>query len=167
MPPEIPVRADRALELVYPEVDSRASDCIINIWRTHAMLAEVMARLLRPHDLTLTGFRVILMTRIAGGSMSPAEIADRLGSSRATVTGVLDSLEKRGFVRRTADTEDRRRLQVTVTPEGRAILEGILPTFFTRERESVAHLDAADQETLVELLGGMQRSILAMLDSDA
>ena len=167
MSPQIPVRADRALEREYPEVDSRASDCIINIWRTHAMLLEVMGRLLRPHDLTLTGFRVVLMTRIAGGRMSPAEIAVRLGSSRATVTGVVDSLEKRGFVRREPDAEDRRRLQVAVTDDGRTMLEGLLPTFFTCERETVARLDAADQEQLVELLGQVQRGLLAMGASDA
>jgi DNA-binding MarR family transcriptional regulator len=166
MPPEIPARADRSLEEEFPQVDSRASDCVINIWRTHTLLSEEMGRVLRPHHLTLTGFRVVMMLRVSGGMLTPAEIADRLGSARATVTGVLDSLEKRGLVRRTPHPDDRRRLQVGMTDSARALLNELLPTYFTREREAVAALPAAEQETLVELLGTIQRDLYARRESD-
>jgi DNA-binding MarR family transcriptional regulator len=161
MPPEIPARADRSLEAEFPQVDSRASDCVINIWRTHTLLSEEMGRVLRPHDLTLTGFRVVMMLRVSGGMLTPAEIADRLGSARATVTGVLDSLEKRDLVRRTPHPDDRRRLQVGMTDAARTLLNDLLPTYFTHERDAVAALPAADQETLVELLGSIQRHLYA------
>lgn len=158
MPPEIPVRADRSLEREFPQVDSRASDCVINIWRTAAMLAEDLGRVLRPYDLTLTGFRVMMMLRVAG-TLTPADIADRLGSARATVTGVLDSLEKRGAVRRLPHPDDRRRLQVSITDAGLALLGDLLPGYFTHEREAVASLDPEGQEVLVELLGAIQRAL--------
>jgi DNA-binding MarR family transcriptional regulator len=161
MPPEPPLRADRSLEKEFPQVDSRASDCVINLWRAHSMISEEMGRVLRPYDLTLTGFRVVMMLRVRGGTLTPAEIADRLGSARATVTGVLDSLEKRGLVRRLPHPDDRRRLQVAITDEALALLEELLPTYFTQERATVAALDAAGQEQLVELLGTIQRGILA------
>lgn len=166
MSPDIPARADRALEQEFPEVDSRASDCVINIWRTNTMLSEEMGQVLRPHDLTLAGFRAMMILRVSGGSLSPAEIADRLGSSRATVTGLLDSLEKRGVVRRLPDPQDRRRLQIVLTDDGRSVLDALLPGYFARERESVAALDPAGQETLVELLGALQRGLLALRASD-
>jgi DNA-binding MarR family transcriptional regulator len=162
MLPEIPIRADRSLEGEFPQVDSRASDCFINLWRTYTMLGEEMGRVLRPHDLTLTGFRVAMMLRVAGGTLTPAQIADRLGSARATVTGVLDSLEKRGLVRRMPHPDDRRRLQVEITPAARELLDGLLPTWFTHERDAFVALDAEQQEQLVELLGELQRGLYAM-----
>jgi DNA-binding MarR family transcriptional regulator len=161
MPPEIPARADRSLEHEFPQVDSRASDCVINIWRTHTLLSEELGRTLRPFDLTLTGFRVVMMLRVSGGTLTPAEIADRLGSARATVTGVLDSLEKRGLVRRLPHPDDRRRLQVEITEDARRLLAEILPTYFTDERQVVEGLDPEGQETLVELLGRVQAALYA------
>ena len=161
MQPEIPARANRSLEEEFPQVDSLASDCVINIWRTAALLSEDLVRVLRPLGLTLTGFRVLMMLRAAGGTLSPAEIASRLGSARATVTGVLDSLEKRASVLRSPHPDDRRRLQVSITDSGRALLDGILPTYFEHERDSVAALDPERQEELVGLLGHLQRELYA------
>jgi DNA-binding MarR family transcriptional regulator len=161
MPPETPARANRSLEQEFPQVDSLASDCVINIWRTHTLLSEELGRTLRPFDLTLTGFRVAMMLRVSGGTLAPAEIADRLGSARATVTGVLDSLEKRGLIRRLPDPDDRRRLQVEMTAEARHLLDDLLPTYFADERQTVDGLDPESQETLVQLLGRVQAALFA------
>ncbi len=159
MQPEIPARANRTLEDEFPQVDSLASDCVINMWRTAVLLSEDLVRVLRPYSLTLTGFRVLMMLRGAGGTLSPAEIAARLGSARATVTGVLDSLEKRSSVLRSPHPDDRRRLQISITDTGRALLDELLPTYFEQERDSVAALDSVRQEELVQLLGQLQRGL--------
>jgi MarR family transcriptional regulator, negative regulator of the multidrug operon emrRAB len=161
MQPEIPARANRELEEEFPQVDSLASDVVINVWRTSALLSEDLVRVLRPSNLTLTGFRVLMMLRAAGGTLSPAEIAARLGSARATVTGVLDSLEKRSSVLRSPHPEDRRRLQISITDSGRALLDEILPAYFTHERDAVAALDPGQQEAIVTLLGELQRGLYA------
>jgi DNA-binding MarR family transcriptional regulator len=161
MQPEIPARANRELEEEFPQVDSLASDVVINVWRTSALLSEELVRVLRPSNLTLTGFRVLMMLRAAGGTLSPAEIAARLGSARATVTGVLDSLEKHSSVLRSPHPEDRRRLQISITDSGRALLDEILPAYFTHERDAVAALDPGQQEALVTLLGELQRGLYA------
>jgi DNA-binding MarR family transcriptional regulator len=52
------------------------------------------------------------------GALSPSELGDRLIVTRATVTGLIDSLERRGFVRRTPNPADRRSLLVEITPSG-------------------------------------------------
>ena len=166
MQPEIPARANRKLEDEFPEVDSLASDVVINVWRTSALLSEDLVRVLRPYSLTLTGFRVLMMLRAAGGTLSPAEIAARLGSARATVTGVLDSLEKRRAVLRLPHPDDRRRLHVSITDTGRGLLDELLPTYFTQEREAVAALDPERQELLIGLLGDLQRELYARLSDD-
>ena len=52
--------------------------------------------------------------------LAPNEIAERLIISRATVTGLLDSLETRAYVRRTPHPTDRRMLLIELTESGRA-----------------------------------------------
>lgn len=52
--------------------------------------------------------------------MSPSELAKCLGYSRPRMTRILDSLEEKGYVVRTPDPEDRRRVVATCTDEGRA-----------------------------------------------
>ena len=54
--------------------------------------------------------------------MSPSELGDRLIVTRSTVTGVLDSLERRGLVRRSPHPTDRRSVVVEITAKGLRVL---------------------------------------------
>ena len=51
------------------------------------------------------------------------DVARRLMVTPAVVTGLIDRLEKRGYVRRIASSGDRRRVNLALTPEGRAAAE--------------------------------------------
>lgn len=53
------------------------------------------------------------------GGMTPSELAKTLGYTRPRMTRILDSLEEKGYVVREPDTQDRRRVFVTCTEEGR------------------------------------------------
>ena len=66
---------------------------------------------------------------------------------------LIDQLEQRGLVTRSADPTDRRRHRIELTPAGRDLLDAVIPT--TREIEA-AHLSAlspAERRTLARLLG--------------
>ena len=62
-------------------------------------------------------------------NMSPSDIASRLGITRASVTGLLDWMEKRELIVRFHHSEDRRRLKVKITPKGKELVTHSLPTF--------------------------------------
>lgn len=53
------------------------------------------------------------------GSCTAGELADRVGISRGTVTGILDQLQSEDLVRRRRRPTDRRRVYVSLTPFGR------------------------------------------------
>src|SRR5262245_33335357 len=58
------------------------------------------------------------------GPMGPAELAGKLGIRTASVTVLIDRLERSGHVRRSAHPSDRRRVTVAATPAAhRATLE--------------------------------------------
>ena len=71
-------------------------------------------------DLTLAQYRVLGV--LAEGSAMSSAISDRLAVRPPSVTALVDGLVARGLVDRHADTGDRRRVAVTVTPAGLDVL---------------------------------------------
>ncbi|MFB6458003.1 MarR family winged helix-turn-helix transcriptional regulator [Chitinophaga sp. Hz27] len=55
------------------------------------------------------------------------ELADKTDKDKASLTKLVDNLEKRGLVTRTADGEDRRSKRVWLTPHGRQLKEIVYP----------------------------------------
>ena len=59
----------------------------------------------------------------ADGPMSAADLATRLGISRSSVTALVDRLERAVLVERQPDPDDRRRLRLTLTDQGREAVQ--------------------------------------------
>ena len=89
---------------------------------------------------------------------TPAALADESGVTRATMTGLLDTLEKDGVIRREADRHDRRTVLVRLTETGRALLERMLPDYFECVGRIMAPLNATERRQLVALLQKIQQS---------
>ena len=70
--------------------------------------------------------------------MTPTRLAELSDLTSGAVTGVLDRLERAGFVQRESDTADRRRLLVRVDPERRAELEAQYAPLIERAIEAGA-----------------------------
>jgi DNA-binding MarR family transcriptional regulator len=86
-------------------------------------------------------------------ALTPAQLADQAGVTRATMTGLVDTLERDGMVTRKPDPTDRRMLSVELTAHGVAFLERLLPEHFRRISLLVSSLEENERRTLVDLLG--------------
>src|SRR3954452_23573579 len=116
-----------------PDGNVRATEAVMNTVRTADILFDRIGRLLRPLGVSAAGGLVLGLLR-DHGSMSPSELGARLIVTRATVTGLLDSLEKRGLVRRLRHPTDRRSIVVEITPEGRDVLVQVRSIIHRNER---------------------------------
>lgn len=84
----------------------------------------------------------------------------RLSCTNASpVTRITDLLVKRGLVAHTHSTEDRRRVELRITPVGRQFVLEFLPRFFPPLREAFSCLSVADKRLMQRLL---QRLVKAM-----
>ncbi|MDQ6605296.1 MAG: MarR family transcriptional regulator [Actinomycetota bacterium] len=84
-----------------------------------------------------------------------AELADEAGVTASTATRILDTLQRRGIVRRQRAREDRRAVTVTLTDTGRDLLHAQDRWMGDRKRAFVASLAPAQRELVPELLVGL------------
>jgi DNA-binding MarR family transcriptional regulator len=150
-----PVRVDPGFAAEYPGVDALAVSCIVNLFRTHDLLDGLMNRWLRQHGLSVGTFAVLVALHDAREPLAPKELSERLLVTRGTVTGLLDTLQKRGIVHRLPHPDDRRMLLVEMTDTGYAIFERLRPIVYL-EGEWLSCLDDSEKEVLLALLAKLQ-----------
>lgn len=86
------------------------------------------------------------------GTAAPSQLAADLGMPPNSITGRLDALERRGFVRRTPSPADRRRVIVELTDAGRAAWRDALAGVGREEQRLLGVLDPDERRTLSDLL---------------
>ena len=79
-------------------------------------------------------------------------VAERVLLTTASITYVVDQLEKKGFVRRVPCPNDRRVLYAALTDAGQEKIAAIFPAHAQCIREALSGLSAEDQEQATELL---------------
>ena len=92
--------------------------------------------------------------------LSPTRLAKGLMLSSAGVTSRIDRLERRGFVRRLDDPDDRRGVIIELTDEGREVVDAAVAALAISDRQLLERLDPHDVEQLEDLL----RKVLALLE---
>src|SRR6476646_10183440 len=107
--------------------------------RAVARLAKQIEIALVPLDLSLPQYRVLAL--LGEGSTASSVLARRLAVSPPTVTSVVDGLVARGLVERQAAPEDRRRLTLLLTRDGKRVLAAADAAAETRLDEIAAFLD--------------------------
>lgn len=114
------------------------------------------------YGLSAGKFTILMQLYIAKRDLSPSEFANRANVTRATITGLLDRLEREGFVERRSHSNDRRMLAVHLTEPGKALVEKILPDHFCRTQGLMANLTPTEKKTFVKLLGKLKSGTSAL-----
>ena len=146
-------------QLGHLPLDFRAMWAVSNLFRASAAIRRHMeARVLADDRLSWTSF-VALWVLWVWGEMESRDLAAAVGISRPTSTGVVSTLERRGFVRRRKSAEDGRMVRVSLTEAGRSKIEELFPRFNAEEVTVTAHLAPEQQEQLAALLRSMLRRV--------
>ncbi|MEO5957668.1 MAG: MarR family transcriptional regulator [Opitutaceae bacterium] len=117
-------------------------------------------RLFRPLGLTGAQFNVlnILANHTPEGGMSQRELGDRLVVDRSNVSGLLDRLEKTGWVKREDHPEDRRVYRVNLTATGRRLWEKVQPLYVDVLRQVTRGLPPRRMRECLETLQQLEAS---------
>ncbi|MFE0043459.1 MarR family winged helix-turn-helix transcriptional regulator [Streptomyces albireticuli] len=112
-------------------------------------------RLTRDLDISLAWFEVlVLLHTAADGRRRLLELSRLLIVSKASVSKLIDRMEKSGLVRREASERDRRAVYAVITPSGREALSEALPLQTANVEDCFSRLlDERDLHDLVRILG--------------
>ena len=139
----------------YPDLDPASSAACLVMLRVASDMLRGIEDFLAERGLSQGRFTVLmLLNREPEMAMSPSDLAERSGVSRATMTGLLDGLERESLVTRRASSEDRRKQWVTLTARGRERLEGMLPDYF---RGVAGAMSGLEEREKLQLLGLLER----------
>jgi DNA-binding MarR family transcriptional regulator len=96
------------------------------------------------------------------GARSPSELAEILDVTRGNMTGLIDGLEREGWIRREAHPDDRRGLFIVLTEEGRDRLEKMLPVHYRRMGLLLSKITTAEAEAVLAVIPKLMNGIAQM-----
>jgi DNA-binding MarR family transcriptional regulator len=156
----------------FPDLDPSAVEAFLHLLLTGDDVFAVSERNLSEHGISHGRFGVLMLLwrsnqpRLAeaegdddcvAGPRTPAELADAAGVTRATMTGLIDTLERDGLVKREPDQNDRRMMSVVLTAKGEKFLHSFLPGHFKVISSLMASLSESERKALVTLLIKVQQ----------
>lgn len=141
----------------FPGLDPSACEVFLNLLRTGDEAFRVTEDHFHAAGLSQGRFTVLMLLydKACGQThvLTPARLAERSGVTRATMTGLIYTLERDGMVTRRPDPGDRRQLCVELTTAGIAFLNKLLPEHFRRIAALMSVLSESERRTMVHLLG--------------
>lgn len=137
----------------YPQADADAVIQFLNILSIGADLSDALDGFLAKYGLLQGRWWVlILLMREDNVTSTPSELAEKSGVSRATMTGLIDGLEREGLVARLMDTADRRKYSIQLTAAGQAKLDEVMPSYYERVSALMGSIPAPLREVLLAQL---------------
>lgn len=161
MPDEDLLPAERMVleRLGHLPLDFRAMWAVSNLFRTSAAIRRHMeSSILAPDKLSWTSF-VAMWVLWVWGEMESRDLAAAVGISRPTSTGVVTTLEGRGWVERRRSADDGRMVRVALTADGERKIADLFPRFNDEERSLTACLTADEQDAIASMLRSLLRSL--------
>ncbi len=153
----------------FPDLDPSACEVFLYLLRAGDEAFRLTDENLVAHRISQGRFSVLLLLlRKEAGCpepSTPAELADLCGVTRATMTGLIDTLERDGLVTREPDPRDRRMMAVQLTQRGRERLQEVLPGHFRRMALLMAGLTEDERKILVKLLLKILQRAAGLLDT--
>ena len=145
-----------------PDLPPSALQVTARLSRIGPLLARRQDEVFGRFGLSRGEVGLLSALRVAGPPyrLSPTRLARGLMLSSAGATSRIDRLERRGFVRRLADPDDRRGVIIELTDQGREVVDEAVAAIAISDRQLMERLDPQE----VEQLEGLLRKLLALLE---
>lgn len=127
-------------------------ETVLNVVRTATLLSARGGQVFRKFGLTEAQFNVLFALKFVGDGITQAELGKRLIVTRASITSVLDKLEKKGLVQRVDVPGNRRVNHVSLTEAGLELVARVEPAYIGEIHRILAEFDEDDCHQLIGLM---------------
>lgn len=143
------VKLQQELRLKQP-LASDNHEALLNLVRTSSMLLKLSDRFFSQFGLTDAQFNILMILNDYGGEgMSQQGLSEHLIVTKSNMVGLVDRLEKTGYVKRKSHPTDRRSYQVMLTSEGREMVEKIKKSYFREVDRMMRVLTDSQKRSLI------------------
>jgi DNA-binding MarR family transcriptional regulator len=133
--------------------DSAEQEAFLGLWRTYDRLRAIEDELFARHDLTAQQYNALRLLRGKHpGTLPTLALAARLISRAPDITRLLDKVEQRGLVVRERPADNRRVVNVGITPAGLDLLTGLDAAVRACAEQQLGHLGRDQLRALIDLL---------------
>jgi len=130
---------------------------VTNIYRVAQGLKNKMEQqVLSEYGLSWTAFSMLYDLWV-WESIETKKLAESNGVSKATISNITKTLEKKEYCYRKNDIRDRRITYVAITDKGKQVMEELYPRFHVGEVDIVAHMSIEEQKNMSSLLRNVIR----------
>ena len=159
------VKVDADFTTEYPDGDPTSTEAYATLCR----VGDVLLTELEQHIEATVGVKQVVATALAvidGAErpLTPSEIGERVLLPSASITSTLDNLERRGWIQRVPNPDDRRSLLIEITEAGRTTADQLLPGIRQLERRALAALTPRE---LTQLLGILSKVLAQAAEIEA
>lgn len=122
------------------------------IRRLHQLSTQVFVQRTQAAGFDLTPIQFAALDAIHNHpGTDQATVAELIAYDRATIGGVIERLEQKGWVDRVVSERDRRARELSLTSEGRRIFKALVPVVRDLQDEILQALNAADRARFLKL----------------
>lgn len=138
-----------------------AYDLVTAVMATADAFLREGQKLFRPLGLSSAQYNLLNVVAESRDGLSQRELSDQLVVDRSNVTGLLDRMERAGWVRRTDDPDDRRVYRVVLTPAGRKLWETVTPLYVAAVNKVTAGITERRMRECLETLQTLETGAAA------
>jgi DNA-binding MarR family transcriptional regulator len=148
-----------------PDLETASLGVVIRVMTLYRSFSRQATRALEPVELELWEYDVLSALRRQGQpyTLPATRLARETGLSSGAMTNRIDRLELRELVLRKPDSKDRRGVNVSLTAQGRKLIDRAIQYRLDSARDSLQALTAKQQRELASLL---RIAVLAAPDAD-
>jgi MarR family transcriptional repressor of emrRAB len=134
----------------------------ILIRQSYLLTVEHLNRILLPFGLSHVGYFAMMMLSATPNNLAnPSDLCGLTGETRANMTRICDELVAKGWLHRVASTEDRRRVDLSLTDAGVELLHEVVPVLRGRVKTILSDFDETEKAMLERLLTKLNNAIEA------
>jgi DNA-binding MarR family transcriptional regulator len=149
----------------YPHLDIAAAGTCAAYFQCMNQINDAHGVFLARYGLSTGRFTVLaILFAHRDQVITPSECANLTGVTRATMTGLLDGLERDGLIHREASQVDRRTVAVQLTEKSLKLLQEVMPDYFHRTTALVKDLTEIECLLLTALVAKISGNIHILLD---
>jgi len=148
-----------AFEREYPGASWLASRALRELEVVGGKVDALVSGVARRYGLSHAALNALAVIEGAGGPVPTGEVSARMHITTGTMTTVLDTLDRKGYVHRLADPDDRRRVLVDITPDAQSVLDHMLPAVQQLANTVMAVFDEKTLQAVLETLAAISASI--------